>query len=127
MLTRSLLLRPGHHRSIDNVPRQPSGLTLVCVPLVQESEGEDLEQDQEEEDGEHAEDDTETFLIVRLVLGFEEERSDDVSGGGTNVVDGHDDGFLGGSSSVGDGPRYDQGVTSEDESLRCARMINFAF
>lgn len=104
VLARSLLLRPGHHRPIDDVPRKTGRLPLVRVLLVQEGEGEDLEQDQEEESAEHPEDDTEPLLVVGLVLGLEKEGTNDVTGGRTDVVNCHDDGFFGGSTSVGDGP-----------------------
>ena len=83
--TSSILLGLGHHGSVDNDSLHTELDSLLGLDLVQGEQEEHLEEDEGKEGGKHTHDDLETSTVVGSLLGREEERSDDVTGTGSDV------------------------------------------
>jgi hypothetical protein len=83
--TSSILLGLGHHGSIDDDCLHTELDSLLGLDLVQGEQKEHLEKDEGEEGGKDTHDDLETSTVVRSLLGREKERSDDVTGTGSDV------------------------------------------
>ena len=95
----------GVHRSVVNLRRLASSDSLPLSLLVHEEEDNDLKNDDNDESDENEHDGASSRRVVLgLVLGLEEQRSDNVTGGGSGVEESHNDRLLGLTSSVGNDP-----------------------
>ncbi|KAJ0165013.1 hypothetical protein CTA2_12598 [Colletotrichum tanaceti] len=103
------------HAPVLDLPGLAVGDPPALLHLVGDDEVDDLQADDGQQGAGDAHDLGQAGLVLGGVVGVEEQRADDVAGGGAGVVEGHDDGLFCGAGDVGDHPRDDERVPAEEE------------
>lgn len=109
------------HAQILNLSRLAVGHSLALLHLVGDEEVDDLQCDDGEQGAGDAHDFGEARLVLGRILGVEEKGANNVTGRGSGIVQGHDDGLFGGTRNVGDHPRDNEGVAAEEEGKHVVR------
>lgn len=94
----------------------PNSLSLLALVEGEKNEGEDSRDD--DNGDEEPEDGFETVLVEGSLVGGEEQGSDDVPDGRSDLVERDHDALLGLSSDVGREPADDEGVAGEEETVK---------